>query len=277
MECKNDAYCKHENRQCRRHHAHAQTSDDVGCCARRRLAYNAQYRFFSGTRIIFRDQTHQQTGDETNNGCIKNFHSGHFQRNAVKFIYKRPGFRQHSGDDEPGKDDHQDGRTKFADVERSLRIATFFHPYEKSTKDGSQDAHTRQGQRQQYSRKAIEVVAETGSGHEDSAQYHCRNNGTYIGFEQVGAHTRYVAHVIAYVIGNSCRVQRVVFRNAGFYFTYKVSANVGSFGINTAANTGKQSNRRSAERKAGDDRNHAVNALVIAGSEHLAINDEQRA
>ena len=76
------------------------------------------------------------------------------------------------------------------------------------------------------------------------------NKCTYIALKEVSAHTGNVANVIANVIGNNSWVTRVVFRNTGLHFTDKVSAYVSCFGINTAADTGKQRDGGSAEGKA---------------------------
>ena len=73
-----------------------------------------------------------------------------------------------------------------------------------------------------------------------------------------GGDTGNVAYVIAYVISDSSRVTRIVFRDTGFNFTNKVSTNVSSFSINTAANTGKQCDRACAQTKTGNNINVTV-------------------
>ncbi len=84
------------------------------------------------------------------------------------------------------------------------------------------------------------------------AEHHGGQYRSYIRAEKVGAHAGYVAHVIAYVVGDGGGVARVIFGDAGFYFTYKVGAYVGSFGIDTAAYAGKKRNAFCAEREAGE-------------------------
>ncbi len=76
----------------------------------------------------------------------------------------------------------------------------------------------------------------------NGSQKHGGDNGNGIGFEKVGSHACTVAYVVAYVVSNNGRVARVVFRNAGFDFAYKVSAYVSAFGENTAAKTGENGN-----------------------------------
>ena len=65
-----------------------------------------------------------------------------------------------------------------------------------------------------------------------------------IGFEQVGTHTCYVTDIVADVVSDNGRVSRVVFRNACFDFTDQVGTDVCSFGVDTAADTGEESDRR---------------------------------
>jgi hypothetical protein len=72
------------------------------------------------------------------------------------------------------------------------------------------------------------------------SEYHGSEYGSNIRPEKVSAHTGYVAYVITYVIRNGGRVTRIILRDAGFHFTHQVSANVCSFGIDTATYTGKQ-------------------------------------
>jgi hypothetical protein len=90
-------------------------------------------------------------------------------------------------------------------------------------------------------------------------QYHGTDNRAHIRFKKVGTHTGHVAHVIAHVIGDGGRVQRVVFRNTGFHFTHKVGTHIGCFGVNTAAYPCKKRNGRGSERKACYDGDYLLN------------------
>ena len=78
-----------------------------------------------------------------------------------------------------------------------------------------------------------------------SAEGCCGQDRAAITFVEVGTHTGYVAHVVAYVVGDGGRVARVVFGNVGFHFTYEVGTHVGGLGIDTSTHTGKQRLRRS--------------------------------
>ena len=68
----------------------------------------------------------------------------------------------------------------------------------------------------------------------------CREYRTAIALVKVGTHSGYVAHVVAYVIGNSCRIAGVVLGYVSLNLANKVGSNVGGLGVNTATHTGKQ-------------------------------------
>ena len=50
----------------------------------------------------------------------------------------------------------------------------------------------------------------------DRGQHHGGDDGHRIGLEQIGRHAGAVADIVADVIGDRCRIARIVFRNAGF-------------------------------------------------------------
>src|SRR5581483_7210948 len=73
---------------------------------------------------------------------------------------------------------------------------------------------------------------------------HAQDHGAYIlgrhGFEQVGATAGAVAHVVAHQVRHHGRVPRVVFRDAGLHLADQVGADVGSLGVDAAAELGEQ-------------------------------------
>ena len=141
-------------------------------------------------------------------------------------------------------------------VQSSLRVLRFAGPGKHNADNRSKDTCNSQHENKFYAFAA-------GICH--SAQSQSGDDRAYIGLEQVSAHTGNVAYVIAYVISDSSRVTRIVFRDTGFNFTNKVSANVSSFGINTAANTGKQSDRACAQTKTSNDIDVTVKNKISYG------------
>ena len=134
-------------------------------------------------------------------------------------------------------------------VQCSLRVLRFAGTGKHNTDDRSKDTGN-----SQHENKFDTFTA----GICNCTQSQGGDNCAYIGFKQVGTHTGNVAYVIAYVISDSSRVTRIVFRDTGFNFTNKVSTNVSSFSINTAANTGKQCDRACAQTKTGNNINVTV-------------------
>ena len=67
----------------------------------------------------------------------------------------------------------------------------------------------------------------------------CQDRAT-IAFIEICTHTSHITYVVTYIIGNRCRVTRVIFGNTGLNLTYQVGAYIGSFRINTSTYTGKE-------------------------------------
>ena len=76
-----------------------------------------------------------------------------------------------------------------------------------------------------------------------SRQGHGGDNRACIGLVEVRTHTSDVTDVVTDVVGDSCRVTRVVFGDAGFDFAHEVRANVGSLGVDTTADAGEEGDR----------------------------------
>ena len=112
-----------------------------------------------------------------------------------------------------------------------MRIGLLIAFYEKGSEDGCQQA------------TACDYQWKDGSRHFKiyDPQGQRRYKRSYIGLEKVRAHSGNVAYIVAYVISDNGWITRIIFWNARFYFTHEVRAHISRFGINTAANTRKQS------------------------------------
>ena len=88
------------------------------------------------------------------------------------------------------------------------------------------------------------------AGDSDCAEGHCGDDGADIALKEVCAHTGNVADVVADVIGDNSGVAGVVLGDAGLDLTDEVSADVGSLGVDTAADTRKQRDGGSTEGEA---------------------------
>ena len=78
------------------------------------------------------------------------------------------------------------------------------------------------------------------------------NECYFVAFEQVGSHTGTVAHVVAHIVCNGCRVAWVVFWDSCFNFAHQVGAHVGCLGEDAAANAEEQCQQRTAEAEANE-------------------------
>ena len=273
------------NRNGRRLHAHTQARNDIGSCSGHRLVDDALYRARAGAGIKLGDQADEQAGDQAENDGEDNAQGRIF---ITGFI--GPAFRQHPVDDADGGQQHDTGGDEFAPVEGFLRVASFFNPDEEGAQDGGENPYAGQHQRQQHGIEAAKSVVnlKTRNADEGSAQHHRADDRAYIRFEKVGAHAGHISYVVAHVVGDGCRVQRVVFRNAGFHLAYQVGAYVGSLGVDASPNTGKEGDRRSPKRKPGNHGDHFIDVpdillhLLCAGSslqrgnEHIGIEQHQK-
>ena len=217
-----DTYTDQHDRDSCGFHTDCQTADDGSCGTCFRLVRDFLNGFVVTGSINFCDNTDDQTNDQTSDDSD----------GSVHVAKEYPAQSQRC-------DDHQHCggvRTRFQGF---MRIGVFVAFYKECTDDGSQNTNSCQNQRE-YS-AFYRVVNDT--------QCDSRNDGTNIGFEQVGTHTSNVTYVVTYVVGDNGRVTRVVFRDTSFNFTYQVGTYVSSFCINTAANTAEQCDRGSTQTK----------------------------
>ena len=77
-----------------------------------------------------------------------------------------------------------------------------------------------------------------------------RDDRADIGLEKVGAHAGHVADIVTDVIGDDGGVARVILGNTDLDLADEVSADVGSLGIDAAADAREKGDRRGAEREA---------------------------
>ena len=85
------------------------------------------------------------------------------------------------------------------------------------------------------------------AGEEDGREHHRRNDGNRIGFKKVGRHACAVADIVADIVGNRCRIARVVLGNASLDLADEIAADIRALGEDTAAEAGEDGNQRSAE------------------------------
>ena len=150
--------------------------------------------------------------------------------------------------DEEQAEDHDDldaGGHVRAAIESLVQRGAFLGAHGEQADDGREDAAARDddgGDQRPHQVARGEVAAQRAErGREDGGS----QDGTGVGLEQVGAHARDVAHVVAHVVGDGGRVARVVLRNARFDLAHEVGSHVGRLRVDAAAHTGEQSHSRS--------------------------------
>ena len=93
---------------------------------------------------------------------------------------------------------------------------------------------------------------------QQAAEQHGGDDRDRIGLEQVRGHAGAVADVVADVIGDHCRVTRIVLGNAGLDLADQVGTDVGALGEYAAAQTRKNRDQRAAEGQADQRVQRAV-------------------
>ena len=117
-------------------------------------------------------------------------------------------------------------------------------------KEGGDDGSNRGGGRKNHG-QGNTAVRKAGRNRKRNS----RDDRTQVGFVKVSAHTHDVADVVPDVIRDDRGVPRVIFRNADFYFTDQVRANVRAFSEDSAAHPGKE--RLSAGAHSGTEQSGA--------------------
>ncbi len=143
--------------------------------------------------------------------------------------------RDDGGDDEPS-------------VQRAHDPCTSPHPHEERSDDRGDDAHRAEHQRVEHEhqvRLAADLV-------QQAAEQHRRHRRDRVRLEKVRCHTGAIADVVTDVVGDDRRVAWVVLGNARLELPDQVGADVGSFGVDAAAETCKDRDQRCAECKADE-------------------------
>ena len=95
--------------------------------------------------------------------------------------------------------------------------------------------------------QAGEPARRDGAGNGDG-----RDHGADIGFEQIGAHARDVAHVVADVVRDDAGIARIVLGNARLDLAHQIGADVRCLGVDAAPDPGEQGDGAGAHGEAGD-------------------------
>ena len=131
-------------------------------------------------------------------------------------------------------------------LEQSHHARALFAADRENTDDGKDDSNTGNDHRSVDAHHHIGGSQLSGNQRKSGAESGCRKNRSAVGFVKVGAHTGNVADVVTDIVRDGGRVAGIVFRNAGFDFADQVGADVSRFRVDAAADTGKESLRRSA-------------------------------
>ena len=106
--------------------------------------------------------------------------------------------------------------------EQLFEVGLFAAADHEGSQDGRDDACASQ-QHREYRLGVGEFAAcRARQGHRAGGKGHGRNNGTNVGLEQVGTHSRDVSDVVTHVVGDDAGVTGVILGDTGFDLTNQV-------------------------------------------------------
>ena len=218
-----------------------------------------------GSRVVFGDQADAETGQQADGSRDEDAQAG------VGLAAQGEVAGQEVVDEQVHDGDHDGGRAEFALVQAGLGIAALLDRDHEGAEDRDDDARARDDEGQGDEDRIVDAR------HEDAgAQHHGTEDGAHVGFEEVGAHSRHVAHVVAHVIGDGGRIEGMVLGNPRLYLAHQVGAHVGRLGVDSPAHAGEEGDGRSTQREAGDDVQHPADTGFV-DPEKPRVENEQAA
>ena len=224
--CKEDTDADEDDGYPGGHHADCGAGDDGGSRARLGLLSDLLNELVVAGGVDLGDDTDNEADNEAGNDS---------DSGAVAV--------QHNLAEDDGCYNNEKGGNVGAHLECLVGICSFLTAHKESGDDGSENAASRDDQREDYGQI-------TELSNDDSTEGHCGDDRADIALEEVCAHARDVADVIADVISDNSGVAGVVLGDACLDLADEVCADVSSLGVDTAADTCKQSDRACAEGEA---------------------------
>ena len=168
-------------------------------------------------------------------------------------------------------DQDQGGTAQCADQQGPQKVllagalATLDHEHAGDGQQNADTGHDHRGQDEVH--PAGHVNARQGCTQSGGGE-----NRATVALVEVGAHARDVANVVAHVVGDGCRVTRIVFRNARLDLTNQVGTDVGSLGVDTTTNTSEQCLGRSTHTEC-DHRGGNLDQLMMLV--HAGVHEDE--
>ena len=242
----------HHHRNHRRHrrqHADADASDDGGGRTALRSARNGAGRPVGRGGEVLRGAADQDARDEPRH---------HRAPDAEHVVEpEQPQERQRDDDDERGAgvDAAGQGAEQLALIRALARL------HQIHAEHRQQNAEPGDGERRDDGLELQRRLGHVGRGAERAGG----EDRPAVGLEQVRAHARHVADVVAHVVRDDGRVARVVLRNAGLNLADEVRAHVRRLRIDAAADPREQRLQRRPHAEGQHRGGHQHHAAAVGG------------
>ncbi len=243
--------------------AHREAGDDVRRVARLRGLRDLLDRRPARARVELRDRDEQERDGEADHGGAVQLAEA--ERAVVEGQRDRDEAdrREQRGDD--------DGLVERVDD----RVLAPADAGEERADHRREDRHAADGEREE-----VDLA-----GRELRPEEHHRDRRDGVGLEEVGGHARAVADVVADVVGDHCRVPRIVLGDAGLDLPDQVGADVRRLRVDPASESREHRDQRAAEREPHEVVDGRVGRVahdlrqqqVVAGDAEQAETDDQQA
>ena len=192
------------------------------------------YRLELGAGVVLGDHHHGGSQCQADQCAVVEEARGDFLATQQHAVTHHPGGDRVIGYGRQGPGDDQ------AAVQGVHDLAALVGLDEEGADDGGDNRDPAQHQR-------IKGHCRTGCLHQQAAEQHGGDDRDGIGLEQVGGHAGTVTDVVTHVVGDHCRVARVIFRDPGLHLADDVRADIGALGEDTATESGEDGDQRATE------------------------------
>ena len=225
---KEDAYADKQDRYPSGHHADCGTGNDGGSRTGLGLLSNLLNELVVAGGVDLGDNADNETDNEAGDDCDSAAHAAEHRL----------------AEDEGSNNDEKCGNIR-AHLKSLVGVRAFLTAHKEGGDNGSKNAAGCDNEG--------EDNTVGGVGNSDSTEGHCGDDSTDIALKQVSTHTGDIADIVADIVSDNSGVTRVILGDACLDLTDEVSTDIGCLGVDTAADTGKQSDRGSTEREAEED------------------------
>jgi len=243
--------------------AEREAVDDVGGGASLARRSNLADGLVGVGGVVLGDEADHAAGPETRDGAAPGLGGGEGQHGAGNSLERELGGEEEVGEDVDNPGEHDGGGAEL-NLEDLLDVRLLLHGLDVSGEEGADHAHedTTAGDGDgEHEAGPATVVDELGGLRGDDER---GAGGLGEGAEEIGAHTGDVTDVVTDVVRDGGGVPWVVLGDTRDHLTGEVGADVGSLGVDAAADAAEERDGGATETVAGEGLHEVEGVLVGA-------------